>query len=71
MKGKADEEKADFLVAHLNAETFEYYSEHFTEENAPTEAAKSFQDVKKALLDKFSTKKTESGTMREAANQSY
>ncbi len=37
MKGRKDEEKADRLVAHLNTEAFEYYFDHFTDENAPTE----------------------------------
>ncbi len=59
------------MVAHLNAEAFEYYFDHFTEENAPTEAAKSFQVVKQTLLAKFSTKKTESETMKEAMNLTY
>ncbi len=31
VKGKTDEGKADRLVAHLNAEAFEYYFENFTE----------------------------------------
>ena len=33
-KGKADEGKGDRLVAHLNAEAFEYYFDHFTDDNA-------------------------------------
>ncbi len=71
MKSKTDEEKADRLVAYLNAELFEHYFDHFMEENATTEAAKSSQVVKKALLEKFSTKKTKSETRKEEVNQSY
>ncbi len=71
MKGKTDEEKADRLLAHLNAEAFEYYFDHFTDENAPTEEAKPFWKVKAALLKKFSAKKTESETMKEAVNLTY
>ncbi len=33
MKDKTDEEKAEILVVHLNAETFEYYFDHFTDDN--------------------------------------
>ncbi len=71
MKGKTDEEKAEKLEAHLNAEAFEHYFEHFTDENAPTQEAMSFQKVKAALLEKLSTKKTESETMKEAVNLTY
>ncbi len=42
-----------------------------TYENAPTEEAKSFRKVKTALLGKFSRKKTESETMKEAVNLTY
>ena len=59
MKSKTDEEKAERLVAQLNGEAFEYYFDHFTDENAPTEEEKSFRKVKTALLEKFSTKKVE------------
>ncbi len=51
MKGKMDEEKADRLVAHLNAEAFEYYFDNFTDENAPTEETKSFRKVEADLLE--------------------
>ena len=71
MKGRTDEEKADRLVAHLNTETFEYYFDHFNDDNAPTKEAKSFQLVKKALLEKFSRKKKESETIKEAVNLTY
>ncbi len=59
MKGRTDEEKANRLVTHLNAEAFENYFDHFTDENTLTEEAKSFQLLKKALLEKFSKKKKE------------
>ncbi len=59
MKSKNVEEKVDKLFAFLKADAFDYYFEYFTKDNAPTEEAKSFQVVKKAMLEKFSTKKTE------------
>ena len=36
MKTKAEEEKADSLVAYLDGEAFEYYFDNFTEDNALT-----------------------------------
>ncbi len=71
MKGKTDEEKAEKLGAHLKVEAFEYYFDHLTVENAPTEEDMSFSKVETALLEKFSTKKTESETMKEAVNLTY
>ncbi len=50
MKGKTDEEKADKIVAFLNGEAFEFYFDHFTEDNAPTTEASSFQNVEKAFV---------------------
>ncbi len=50
MKGKTEEEEADRLVANLNAETFEYYFDHFTDVNDRTEEATSFQNINAALL---------------------
>ncbi len=70
-KGKTEDEKADKLVDFLKADAFNYYFYYFTEDNAPTEEAKSFQLVKKAMLEKFSTKKTDAETMREALNLRY
>ena len=71
MMGKTNEEKPGRLVEHLNPEAFKYYFDNFMEENAPTNAANPFEVVKKALLEKFSTKNTESETMEEAMNLSY
>ncbi len=42
MKGKTEIEKADRLVPFLKADAFDYYFDYFTEDNAPTEEAKSF-----------------------------
>ncbi len=50
------EEKADRLVAHLNAEAVKYYFDRFKEENSHTEGVNSFQLFKKALLETLSTK---------------
>ena len=41
VSGKTDGEKAKRLVAHLNAEAFEYYFDHITDETAPTKEVKS------------------------------
>ena len=71
MKNKTEEQKADSLVAYLDGETFECYFNNFTEDNPPNEEARSFQKVKAALLEKFSTKKTETEVMKEAANLVY
>ena len=58
MKNKTEKEEADILVAYLDGEAFEYYFDNFTEDNALNEEARSFQKVKAALLEKFSTKMT-------------
>ena len=71
MKNKTEEGKADSLVAYFDGEAFEYYFDNFTVDNAPNEEARSFQKVKAALLEKFSTKKTEAEVMKEAVNLVY
>ncbi len=71
IKGKTDKEKAKSLAAYLNGEAFGYYFDYFMNENAPTEEAKSFCNVKEALLEKFFTKKTESETLKESVNLTY
>ena len=71
MKTKTDEERADSLVAYLDGEAFVYYFDNFTKDNAPNEEAVSFQKVKRALLEKFSTKNTEAEAMKEAVNLVY
>ena len=71
MKNKTEEKKADSLVAYLDGEAFEYYFDNFTEDNPPNEEARSFQKRKTALLEKFSTKKTEAEVMKEAVNLEY
>ncbi len=55
----------------MNASAFIYYVGHFPDENALTKEAKSFRKVKTGLLENFSTKKTESETMKEAVNLTY
>ena len=58
MKNKTEKERADSLLAYLDGESFEYYVDNFTEDNALNEESRSFQKVKAPLLEKFSTKKT-------------
>ena len=65
------EKKAEKLVAFLKADAFDCCNEYFTEDNAPTEEAKLFQVVKKAMLENISTKKTEAETIKEAVNLQY
>ena len=71
MKTKTEEEKADSLVVYLDGEAFEYYFDNFTEDNAPNVEARSFQKVKTALMEKFSTTKREAEVMKEAVNLVY
>ena len=71
MKTKTEEERADSLVACLDWIAFEYYFDNFTEDKAPSKDAGSFQKVKTALLEKFSSKKTEAEVMKEAVNLVY
>ena len=70
MKTKTEEE-ADSLVADLDWEAFEYYFDNFTEDNASNEEATSFQKAKAALLEKFSTTKTEAEVIKGAVNFVY
>ena len=51
VKGNAEEEKANKLAAFLKADDFDYFFEYFTEDNAPTEEAMSFQVVKNDVLE--------------------
>ena len=55
-------------MAYLDGDVFQYYFDNFTEDNSPNDQARSFQKVKTALLEKFSTKKTEAEVMKEAVN---
>ena len=71
MKNKTEEEKADSLVAYLDGEEFEYYFENYTADNAPNEETRSFQSVKAASLENFSTKKTEAEVMKKAVKLVY
>ena len=71
MKTKTEEEEADSLVAYLDGVAFEYYFDNFAEDKAPNEEARSFQNVKSALLEKFCTKKTEAEVKKEAVKLVY
>ena len=55
----------------MYGEDFEYYFDNFTEDNTHNEEARSFQKVKAALLEKFSTKMTDAKVMEEAVNLVY
>ena len=71
MKNKIEEEKADSLVAYLDREAFEYYFDNFAEDSALNEVAISFQKVKAALLENFSSNETEAEVMKQAVNLIY
>ncbi len=49
----------------------DFYFDRFTLDNALTEEAKDCDAVKKMMLEKFSTQKTDSEVMREALNLRY
>ena len=55
----------------MHREAFECYFDNFTKDNVPNEEARSFKKVKAALLDKFSTKKTDAEVMKETVNIVY
>ena len=71
MKNRTEDEKADSLVAYLDGEAYEYYFDSFKKDNAPNEEARSFQKVKIALLEKFSSTRTEAEVMMEEVNLFY
>jgi len=70
-KGESDVERADKIVEYLAGPAFDYYFDHFTMDNGPTEDASSYKKVKEVMLDKFSTKKTEAEVMKEAVTLVY
>lgn len=49
----------------------DYYFDNFTLGNTPNEEGKSYGSVTKAMLGKFSTKKTEVEALSEAINLKY
>ena len=66
-----DSERAEKIVACLSRAAFDFYFDLFILDNAPTEEAKEHGLVKKAMLEKFSTQKTESEMMRESLTLRY
>ena len=58
-KGLPDSERAEKIVAYLSEAAFDFYFDCFTLDNAPTEEAKDYGLVKKLMIEKFSTQKTE------------
>ncbi len=70
-KNLPDIEMAEKIVAYLNGSAFDFYFDRFTLDNANTEEAKENGLVKKVMLEKFSTQKTESEIMREALTLRY
>ena len=63
--------RAEKIVTYLSDAAFDFYFYHFTLDNAPTEEAKDYGLVKRVMLEKFSTQKTESEIMREALTLQY
>ena len=56
---------------YLDGEAFDYHFDNFTEDKPTNEEARSFQKVKAALLEKFTTKKTKVEVKKEAVNLVY
>ncbi len=50
-----DSQRAENIVANLSDSVFDFYFDHFTLDNAPTEEAKSYGVVEKVILEKFWT----------------
>ncbi len=55
----------------LSEAAFDFYFDRFTLDNAPTDEANDYAIVKKVMLQKFSTQKTESEVIREAFTLRY
>ncbi len=70
-KSIAENETAEKIVAYLIGVAFGFYSDRLTLDNAPTEEATGCDLIKKVMLEKFSTQKTESETMIEALTNRY
>ncbi len=70
-KSLPDSERAEIIVTYLSYRGFEFYFDHFTLDNASTEEAKYFVLIRKVMLEKFSTQKTESEIIREALTLQY
>ncbi len=66
IKSLPGSERAGKIVAYLSDAAFDFYFDRFTLDNAPTEEAKDYGLVKKVMLKKFWTQKTESEIMRKA-----
>ena len=58
-------------MAYLSDAAFDFYFNRLTLDSAPTEESKDYGLVKKVMLEKFSTQKTESEIMREALTIRY
>ncbi len=70
-KGIPDTAKAEKIVAYLGGEVFDFYFERFTIENGPILEAKNYQLVKKEMLKKFSTQKSEAEVMLDTISLTY
>ena len=67
MRGKSDEDKAGELLCYLQGEAFDYYYETYSQNGGLNEAARDYQAVKKALLDRFESVPGPEETIRLAA----
>ncbi len=70
-KSLPDSERTEKIVAYLSDAAFDFYLDRFTLDNALTEEAKDYDLVKKVVLEKFSTQKTDSEIMRGALTFRY
>ncbi len=63
-KGHPESERTEQIVLYISGTSFYFYFDGFTIDNAPTQEAKDYGIVEKVMLEKFSTKKTESEIMK-------
>ncbi len=70
-KSLPDSKRAEKIVAYLSDADFDFYCDRFTLDNALNEEAKDYGLVKKVILVKLSTQKTESEIMRDARTLRY
>ena len=66
-----DSERAEKIAAYLSEAALYFYFYRLALDKAPTEEAKDYSLVKKVMLEKFSTQKTQSKIMREALTLRY
>ena len=70
-KGLPDKENLKKILAYLAGTAFDFYFDHFTMDNGPTDEAKGYGKFIGLILEKFSVRKTEFQIMKEAIFLEY